>query len=248
MHVHVQAPQELDVLKELALILIVYEQEISRLHPPCRRPNHPAILGLVESNRMGIMDHPIELATKYFDASTDALAKKYNCPIGAIRRKLRDIPDKDALARYMNAPPTHKYPEGNRNRQVNFTTTVRGEGFPYTIEFRQARGSLCPEEISRWVDFCIGLVKVARFYWEDPARFRVKGLGEYYDENGKLQRGRISVFDLMQDMELDDKAVEYWISRMAKYASGMKGDADDRTDSELPPPEPMILDSGDDEE
>jgi hypothetical protein len=39
LHVHVQAPETLDVLRELALLLLIYEEEISCLHPPCRRPH-----------------------------------------------------------------------------------------------------------------------------------------------------------------------------------------------------------------
>jgi hypothetical protein len=249
LHVHVETPQELPTLQELALILIVYEEEISRLHAPCRRPSHAAARSLLESNRMSIMHHPPDLDTKYFHTSTAALERAYNGPIEIVRQELRALPDKEALAKYMNGPVTRKYPQGNKNRQVNFVSAARPENFPATIEFRQARGSLCLEEISRWVDFCIGLVKLAALYREDPARFPVKGLGEYVDENNTVQKGRISVFDLMKDMGLETQAIRYWESRMAKYSMGTRGDADDRTDNELPPPEPDISDSeaGDDD-
>lgn len=193
---------------------------------------------------MGIMHHPSDLDTRHFDSSTSALEMKYNGTIETIRQSLQVIPDREALAQYMNAPATYKCPR-NRNKQVNFLSITRGEAFATTVEFRQARGSLCPDEISQWIDFCIGLIKLAALYRENPGRFPAKGLGEYLDDNGKLQKGIISVFDLMHDMELGNEAVQYWELRMAKYAMGTKGDADDRTDNELPPPEPDLSDSED---
>jgi hypothetical protein len=254
MHVHVQAPSDLKVLKQLALILIVYEEEISRLHPPCRRPKHLAARGTVESNRMGVMEHPHDIKTWKFDPSTTALKRKFEeydkheGPVEGIRLRLHRIPDKEALARYMNAPAMSSSPRGNRNRQVNFLSVVRGDDFPSTVEFRQARGSLCPEEISRWVDFCIGLIRLAYLYHNHPRRFPTEALGDYYDGEGNLQGGGVSVFDLIRDMELDGEAVWYWELRMARYAMGTHGDADDRTDNELPPPEPSDNGSWLDEE
>jgi hypothetical protein len=242
LHVHVQAPQELKVLKELALILIVYEHEISRLHPPCRRPNHEAVRGTAESNRMGIMGHPPEMATICFDASTTALESRYRGPIELLREQLRAISNKTELGKYMNHPAVYPYPLGNRGRQVNFLSIARGDRYASTVEFRQARGSLCAEDISRWVDFCVGLVKIAQVYSKEVSRFPAKCLGNYYDIGGKHHVGRISVYDLMSDMELGDEAIGYWQRRIARYQMGLKGDADDRVDNELPPPEEGELD------
>jgi hypothetical protein len=235
LHVHVQAPQELEVLKELALILIVYEHEISRLHPPCRRPNHEAVRGVAESNRMGIMGHPPELATKCFDASSTALESRYKGAIEFLREQLRDISNKTELGKYMNYPAIYPYPLGNRGRQVNFLSISRGDIYASTVEFRQARGSLCAEDISRWVDFCVGLVKIAQLYSKDPSRFPAKCLGNYYDIRGTQHVSRISVYDLMNDMELGDEAIGYWQRRIARYQMSIKGDSDDRVDNELPP-------------
>jgi hypothetical protein len=44
-HVHIEAPKNFEVIKELAILLLVFEEEISRLHPPCRRPGHTASVG-----------------------------------------------------------------------------------------------------------------------------------------------------------------------------------------------------------
>lgn len=233
-----QAPSDLNVLKELAVILIVYEEEIAKLHPPCRRPNHAATIGIAESNRMGIMEHPEDKNTRLFDASTKALIGKHGVHIERIRQDVRRIMDKKELARYMNAPARWSYPDGNRHRQVNFLSLVRGDDYPSTIEFRQARGSLRPKDILMWVDFCLGLVRLAHLYHAKPDLFPTDALDDYYDERGELLNARVDVFDLIQDMGLSADAVRYWELTKALYASGMIGDENDRTDNELSPPEP----------
>ncbi|KAH9220081.1 hypothetical protein DL95DRAFT_383421, partial [Leptodontidium sp. 2 PMI_412] len=43
------------VWRELAMILLVYEDEIARLHPPCRRPGHANAQYQFQSNRLGFM-------------------------------------------------------------------------------------------------------------------------------------------------------------------------------------------------
>ncbi len=50
LHVHVGVPKDLRVLKELAVLIVIYESEISKLHPHCRRPEHPNARYAVESN------------------------------------------------------------------------------------------------------------------------------------------------------------------------------------------------------
>lgn len=235
-----QAPQKLEELKELALILIVYEQEIARLHPPCRRPHHEAVQWIAESNRMGVMQHPPDLATGHFDCSTTALEQRYRGSIERLRAQLRDISNTSALVKFMNHPANYKFPRGNRNRQVNFLSINRGDNFASTVEFRQARGSLCAEDISRWVDFCVGLIKLSKLYSEDPDRFPLKGLGRYHEPDGKLRLNLMNVYALMRDMELGNEAISYWQRRIAGYQMGMHGDADDRADNELPPPELIV--------
>ncbi len=126
--------------------------------------------------------------------------------------------------------------KGDRRRQVNFTSAVRDEKFPRTIEFRQARGTLEPEDVSRWVDFCIGLVHLAEFYSKHPERFRVQDWDPKRDNDGKLQANNINVFDLIQDMDLGPETTSYWEHRVAKYMSYTIGDEYDRLDNFVPPP------------
>lgn len=52
MQVHVQRPEHYKGLKALAVLLWLYEEEIARLHPPCRHPTHENAVNQFESNRL----------------------------------------------------------------------------------------------------------------------------------------------------------------------------------------------------
>jgi hypothetical protein len=248
LHVHVQAPERLEVLEEFAIILLIYEEEISRLHPPCRRPHnkkgHNGPRGHIDSNRLfwiqssSGLDWPLPSSRKFqeMDRTLAGLKAKY-ATVDELRTHLRHENNRDKLISRMNAPAGkvfHRF--GNRNRLVNFTTAAsRGDEYPQTIEFRQARGSLDAEEIKHWVEFCIGLVKLATFYSESPDKFPVQSWPGLAGD-----RDRIDVFDLMKDMRLGDNEVEYWERKIALYQSGQPGDENDRTDNETPPEQSPI--------
>ncbi|KAG0647926.1 hypothetical protein D0Z07_5622 [Hyphodiscus hymeniophilus] len=250
LHVHVQAPEDLDVLKELALILLVYEEEICRLHPPCRRPHHrkgfDGPRGSLDSNRLSWVKDggpmPDRHSRQFQELDRTVTGLKGQWPsINELRTDLRTYIDtNDDLALYMNAPPgatPHNF--GNRNRLVNFTTAAaRGDQYPKTIEFRQARGSLCAQEIMHWVKFCVGIVKLATLYKENSDKFPIKNWPDSTPgPNGIIEHDRIDVFDLIRDMKLPQEEVEYWRRTMALYQLGQPGDENDRTDNELPPSE-----------
>ncbi|KAH6670543.1 hypothetical protein B0J14DRAFT_486004, partial [Halenospora varia] len=219
LHVHVEAPKNLVVIKELAVLLVILESEISRLHPPCRRPGHAVTRRQLESNRIFFLkgcDIDFDEGTLDFsnvNCSTYALSQKKS--IQGIRNRINLIKHKESLSQKMNypPPPDHSSPNGNRNRLVNFVSMTRGAGFASTIEFRQARGTLDPVEIGHWVDFCVKLVKVAEYYATNPDNFMPK---KWEDMRG--EGGTTDVFDLMGDMELSDEAREFWKGRVEKYA------------------------------
>lgn len=83
------------------------------------------------------------------------------------------------------------------------------------------------------MDFCIGLVRFARLNAEDTARFGVKN----WDSSGieTHQRNRISVSDLIQDVELGDEAYAYGETRGAKFDLYSTVDENDCVDGENPP-------------
>ncbi|KAG9241540.1 hypothetical protein BJ878DRAFT_520292 [Calycina marina] len=117
---------------------------------------------------------------------------------------------KKSLSQRMNGPvPTNvvAYPNGDRRRLVNFITKCRkadpvtGEAFPPTIEFRHARGSLDAAHIMKWVEYCVGLVRLAHKYSLKEKAFRVTD----WDCN-------ISTWNLMEDMGLSQESIEYWMA------------------------------------
>ncbi len=55
LHVHVQAPSSLGVFRVLAMLIPIYEDQIARLHAPCRHPRHENTRGSFESNRLRLL-------------------------------------------------------------------------------------------------------------------------------------------------------------------------------------------------
>ncbi|KAH7410949.1 hypothetical protein BKA64DRAFT_772357 [Cadophora sp. MPI-SDFR-AT-0126] len=274
LHVHVQGPSAAEfqrdlnmneddaeyhkakVWRSLALILLVYEEEIARLHPPCRRPGHPNTEYQFSSNRLGFMKENLEnifpnrlvgptIKTTIdeclgVDCSTAAISQKASIP--QIRAGLSKYSDMDVVA-LLNWPRTPRAGGrekinralGDKDRQVNLTYLMRTPDLPQTVEFRQAKGSLNAEDINHWVDFCIGIVRLAHLYAADPERFRVKNWGDVRLPDGRWERNRIDVFDLMRDMELSEEAVRYWEERVGRWMAYRKGNENDRLDDEVPP-------------
>ncbi|KAI9048078.1 hypothetical protein LZ554_007874 [Drepanopeziza brunnea f. sp. 'monogermtubi'] len=243
-----------DIKKELAIILLVYEYEIARLHPPCRHPGHANAAYQFSSNRLGLIKDrlvkfPGELINDSVDTSlrscidvdcsTRAASEVASIP--AIRSAMERATVEN-MVHLMHWPAVYdKFQEkpnrqnGDKDRQVNLTYLLRDSSLPRTIEFRQARGSLDAGDVSRWVDFCIGLVRLARLYVDDPPRFRVDDWGVTWHADGTHRFSRISVFDLIRDMDLGYGAEEYWENRIAKFALYEDGDETDRLDDEEPP-------------
>ncbi|KAJ9631844.1 hypothetical protein H2203_000244 [Taxawa tesnikishii (nom. ined.)] len=150
LHVHVGLPGgerfPIETLRNLALILLTYEDELALLHPISRRTDNPEL----SSNRVQV----------YNEDDTNPVSRngaKYLCsymPIQEIRDRI-DKADHAQLVELMGAAHRHA---------VNFSYTARkvakGEGAA-TIEFRQHAGTLDPEEIYHWVQHCLALVRLA---------------------------------------------------------------------------------------
>lgn len=236
LHVHVGAPKDLRVLKELAVLIIVYESDISKLHPHCRRPEHPNARYAVESNRLRFLHQDKEDETRYtygdLDVSNAALVRQPEDFLANIRAQIEACSTPQELALLMNWPAHGLGNElGNRARQVNFTAAARPPTAPYTVEFRQARGTLDASDVQKWVEFCTGLVRVARFYVDNPGRFPMKtfkGFRVVEDEEPVAER--FYIMDLMNDMGMSEENKEYWRVRIAKFAA--RGGPLDRVDYE----------------
>ncbi|KAE9373401.1 hypothetical protein N431DRAFT_338728 [Stipitochalara longipes BDJ] len=244
LHVHVQAPRDMEVLQELAFLIFVYEGEISRLHPRCRHPMHPNAQYIVESNRLSFRHENKRSVHKYtygeYDVSDAELASAIAGTFKSMRDEIDQCEDPEALALLMNWPADGIGNDlGNRNRQVNFTAAARLDDAPYTIEFRQARGSLNPTVIQKWVEFCIGLVRLAQFYDDNPGKFPMKTFKPYeLNPNKKVPKGRFYIMDLMEDMGLSKEDKAFWKDRIAMFEGGEGGPRKQHTSlsSNLSPP------------
>jgi hypothetical protein len=240
LHVHIQASDSLDALKELAVILIVYEAEIAKLHPHCRRPEHPNSRYAVESNRLYFLhqdkENPRRTTYGEFDVSNEALAREPREFLeNEVRGQISRCQEIGELALLMNWP-THGLgnEEGNRNRQVNFTAAARPPESPCTIEFRQARGTLDAKDVEKWVEFCVGLVRLAQYYVDNPGTFPIKSFKSFsVEKNGDYLRERLYIVDLMNDMGMSEEDKDYWRERIARYQA--RGGPLDRLDNEVPP-------------
>jgi hypothetical protein len=251
LHVHVEAPQDLRVLKELAVLTIAYEEVISRLHPPCRAHGHKATFGNSDSNRLAFMFHEIEPAKRKdlsdTDCSTVEFREEYTLP--ALRARIDQCKNMEELSQLMCWPSGHTplTINGNRNRFVNWTYLCRGSDYPQTIEFRQARGTLEPEEVHRWVDFCVGLVRLAEFYANNPDRFPLTSFRQERPAPGVIVPNLTEdCFGLMDQMGLSAEAKEFWWRKVVRYMQYSLDDVDDRTDNELAPQEEPTEGTGDD--
>ncbi|KAF7890531.1 hypothetical protein EAF00_008846 [Botryotinia globosa] len=230
LHVHVEAP-DLPILKELVCILLIYEEEISRLHPRCRRPGHPVARGNLISNRLHTLlgaDYITyeETVQEIWDQPADTSLYKKRRTIQQIRDEVGQLRDERELAGYIGFPLTHT------SRLVNFQS-LRTSSRAHTIEFRQARGSLNVKDVTQWVDFCLSLVQLAEYYVSNPD----DRIQEWPDETGD-GIDEVDIFRLMDAMKLSERSVNFWRSKIAKYMGSR--DEDNRSDTERLPDKKKI--------
>jgi len=239
LHVHVEAPKDFRVLKELAVLTLVYEEQISTLHPPCRGYDYEATLGTLCSNRLAFIFRENEPEKRHklreADCSTIQLGEEYT--FQALRARIDECSTVEELSQLMCWPKSHTplTVNGDRNRIINWTYLCRGDEYPQTIEFRQARGTLKPGEVHNWVDFCVGLVRLAEFYAYNPDHFPIVSFRPTRDKQGNRVGNVINVFRLMDKMGLSEEAKEFWRWKVVRYLNYSLEGVDDRTDNELPP-------------
>ncbi|PQE12784.1 amidoligase enzyme protein [Rutstroemia sp. NJR-2017a BBW] len=243
LHVHVEAPN-IDVLRELAAILLIYEDELSRLHPPCRHPSHRAAKGNLESNRLRIFlgsnfrirdSNDTENIYRRKNISTTTYTLKNKATIQQIREELDQLNTEEEIAAFLN------FPSLSRLRPVNMRSLAVKERDEYqrprTIEFRQARGSLDINEISHWIDFCVNLVKLAEYYVRTPEARIMEWEPQLDDfERYGTHLKPASIHFLLHAMQLDEETVMYWERKIARYMGSLRGDVDERSDTEFVPP------------
>jgi len=206
-HVHVGLPDgealPIRALQHIAYILVVYEEQIGLLHDPKRRNRQEEI----KSNRevfLAECPEPVERMVE--DEKGNVVVKKFEplfTPLEEVRRQIFDEVDRaddpyEALKKQVGT---------ERSYIVNFKHINRASG-PRTIEFRQHAASDDPPEIFWWVEFCLGLVRLAMRY-------------EAFGEECPVQdwEDRIDIEDLLDAMGMKDVGKEYYRKKVGEYGA-----------------------------
>jgi hypothetical protein len=209
LHVHIGTPSgesiPLKVLQHLSFLLIIYEDQIARLHPSHRRQRSDEI----ESNKVNFAseygDTMDTIERQILDEETgEMVTRKFESTYKAVHEVRRILFEQVEQA---TDPISHLQRRMGRKRGliVNFAYLNRANG-PQTIEFRQHAGTVDAEEISHWVKFCLGLVRLAWKYAD--------GMGECGVQHWK---DRVDVVDLMEEMGLEDEVKGAYLEKMEKY-------------------------------
>ncbi|CAD6591818.1 MAG: hypothetical protein ASARMPRED_005769 [Alectoria sarmentosa] len=218
----------LPTLQHLAYIQVMYQAQISKLHPTSRGDGTNIDL---KSNIDNFYEEPEPLTDAEYDA-LDARGKFFLEMF--ISREDADsmIPQveagEDPDVVFAEQPPTFSFKRAREKifaddltisklselmggkekaRIVNWKYVAQTKGEARTIEFRQHEGTLSPVAIEHWTTFVVGLVRLAehngRLYGTAPA---YDGAGYRYSEVSD----DLSVWDLMETMELGEDEVAYW--------------------------------------
>jgi hypothetical protein len=207
LHVHIGTPSghhlPLKTLQNLAYILFIYEDAIGTLHPGHRRQRADEI-GTNRENFYAEGDEPVErtlinqdtgeTVTKLFDCTYKSLEWVRHSIFDEVNRAESPI---EALQLRMGK---------KRNHIVNFAYLNRRDG-PQTIEFRQHAGSVDAVEIGFWVEFCLGLVRLAERYADGDGECTVRS----WDD-------KIDVEDLFEEIGLSGEGRCYYRGKIMEYA------------------------------
>lgn len=226
LHVHVGFPDPapgqprttfgLSLLQHLAYLLVMYEDQISRMHPPSRRAGSEAamkdcITNLDEFAEASVNASYQNIDGEYFEAHGKLgdyieLEESIATPISyEISRRL-------IFAGDMTTAKLVKLMCGTiKDHIVNFTYLLRPAQAARTLEFRQHEGSLDPEAIRWWVNFVLSLVKLAD-QMADRYGADKEYAGEGYPraENG----GEARLEELWELMAFDDQGRLFYERRM----------------------------------
>ncbi len=111
-------------------------------------------------------------------------------------------------------PPSLLLPLPSSN-QPNPNLSYETTGSARTLEFRQHAGTLCPLAIAHWTTLVVAMVRLAEH------NGRMYGSGSGYGGEGyriqEVEEGKgSSVWELMEDMELGRKEVQWWRGIVAR--------------------------------
>lgn len=235
LHVHVgfadPAPGQsrttfgLPTLQHLAYILVMYEAQISRMHPPHRRAGSDAAMKDCITNLDEFDEASLNASFKAFDWDHTEANGEPEADNNLEAPPPPDIPISYSLSRRliftseMTTAKLVKLMCGTlKDHIVNFTYLLRPTQAARTLEFRQHEGTLNAEAIRWWVNFVLGLVKLAdHMAHKYGADVNYAGEGYLRTENG----GEARLEELWEFMEFDQEGRLFYERRMESgYEAG----------------------------
>jgi len=176
-HVHVGLPNNdkfsLLTLQHLAILLVIFEDQISLLHAPSRRNITGADCAEIVSNRENFF---LEGEIKLVDHNGKKFKQLYQ-DLSSIKATLLNPSKESASNTILESANTERNPAAShkalsdlldrigkrKGHVVNFSGLVK-DGRPNTVEFRQHAGTTDAEEMYWWVRFCTAMVQLAHRY------------------------------------------------------------------------------------
>lgn len=213
----------LPTLQHLAYILVMYEAQISRMHPPSRRAGSDAAMKDCITNLDEFDEASLNAAYQALDGDyTEA-----NCEPneGSNPEALFPTPISYELSRRliftggMTTAKLVKLMCGTlKDHIVNFTYLLRPVQAARTLEFRQHEGTLDAEAIRWWVNFVLGLIRLAdQMAYKYGADIDYAGEGYLRTENGCEAR----LEELWELMVFDQEGRLFYERRMESgYEAG----------------------------
>lgn len=206
------------MIAHLAFLAVVFEDELARLHPVSRRDG--ANLEIKRNRAMFALEcaEPVDRAVTEFDTdgSPRTVYKKHSPvykPLTEIKTTL------EGIHQATNSEVAFHRLVGDKQQLVNFTYSSRSkEQGAATVEFRQHRGTLDPDEVTHWVQHCLAMVRLAQRYAASESSCPVT---DWDDE--------INIEDLWKEMDLAEDSREFFRGKIAEYTN----EAPDWTPEEL---------------
>lgn len=213
----------LPTLQHLAYILVMYEAQISQMHPPSRRAGSDAARKDCITNLDVFDEASLNASYQVFDgdytATNDELMESNNLEASFETPISYDLSRRLIFTSEMTTAKLVKLMCGAlKDHIVNFTYLLRPAQAARTLEFRQHEGTLDAEAIMWWVNFVLGLVKLAdQMAYIYGADVEYAGEGYLRAENG----GEARLEELWELMGFDQEGRLFYERRMQSgYETG----------------------------
>jgi hypothetical protein len=223
-HVHIGLPNgsawPLSVVQHLAYLVLVYEHELLTLVDPCRRATPPS--AMLTPDQQEHLAHEL-ISNRENIAEPDPHhfthdGRRVRFTHWDLSRVRAAIFDAEDTPRSTALEKVCKLLGWNRGHVIAFRPLCAPEtdGRARTVEFRMQRSTLDPKEVGRWVEFCVGFVRLAwRFAAEDERRGGEQVWGTRCRVGSWMER--IAVEDLLGEMGLSGESQEYWLAIREEY-------------------------------